>query len=155
MTVKALALILAVLWSLFAVITYVLPPNHVFHFLNAWALAASAITISAYWPGVIEIWRRRADGITPAHLLTFGVVTNWTGLTVRLGRWYVTAHEPATDLSQWAYNVGLWVSICAAFCLIGVVALAEPRWTAKQFWWHIAAFVLLTWFLWTCDYLFP
>ena len=98
-------------------------PHQMFHFLNPLSLSLGVIVLIVYSGGWVDAWKNRFDTITPAHMLTFGVSLNWLGFMIRLGRWYFTNSEPAGGISQWFYNVGLWVSIWAALFLIGAAQL--------------------------------
>jgi hypothetical protein len=155
MTTKSLIAALIVLWVAFAALTFFIPAPHVFHCINAIAIAAGATTIYAYAPSVREAWRHRDRGISDGTMLALGVVTNWTGLLIRLGRWYVTDATPVADgIAAWAYNVGLWISICGAALLVGALASSPPEWSRGRILAHSAAFLALAVLLLQIDFAF-
>lgn len=145
MSARQLIVTLGLLWAAFAIITFNVPTNQVFHCLNAIVVSAGLITIAAYAPGLRDVWRSRSKGLSDGQLLVLGVVVNWSGFTVRLARWYVTDAVPiAGGTAAWAYNVGLWISVCGAALLVGALAISEPPWSSKRVLAHAAAFLALT-----------
>ena len=154
MTVRNLGWGLVALTILFGAFSWLFPPSNIFHCLDAFAISSGAIIITAYVPALRDAWR---SDITPSHLLAFGVITNWVGLMIRLGRWYVTGEIPQHtihDIEPWAYNVGLWISICGALMLVGALATSPPVWSNKRIMAHTAAFLILTMILLQLDFIY-
>jgi hypothetical protein len=135
-----------ILWAALGIVQFVIPPEQVFDYLNGAALAAGIITIVSYFPAVIDAWRDKRIGISPAHLLAFGIMANWIGFELRVGRWIISNGSPVNSLA--IYNVGLWISITGAALLIGALATTPPAWTPLRIALHSAAFVALTGFFW-------
>lgn len=123
-TLKQILIFSALVWSAFIGITLYVPPEEVFHFINPISMALAVVVIMVYGRGALDAFRSQ-DGVTLPHLLTFGVVLNWTGLIIRMARWYLTGSHPSVsfDLEFWFYNLGLWISIWAGLFLLGAAGL--------------------------------
>lgn len=118
-----------IVWTVFLTLTTVFLPTSIFHIINPLAIAIGVVLIIVYGEGLLDAWRYRKQGVTPAHLLTIGVVLNWTGMIIRMARWYVTGQHPSVlfDLDFWFYNLGLWMSIWGGLFLIGAAGVvAKP-----------------------------
>lgn len=152
MKARTLVYLLAITIAVFAGVSYGLAADHVFHVLNAVAISVSLITVIAYIPALYDAWRLRANHILPGHLLAIGIVTSWTGLAIRLSRWFFTETEPTIGFEQWEYNIGLWFTILAAGFLISAVALTDPQWSRVRVVLHVVAFLVMMLSLWTFDY---
>ena len=156
MTVRTLGWWLIALTILFAAFSWLFPPENIFHCLDAFAISAGVVVIASYVPALQDAWRNHLD-ITPSHLLAFGVVTNWFGLIIRLGRWYVAGEVPqhtAHAIEPWAYNIGLWISTCGAFLLVGALATSPPVWSNQRVLAHTAAFLFMVMILLQLDFIY-
>lgn len=120
---------IGVMCILGVVTSFLVPPMVVFHITNPLAIALGVVLIWVYGRGITDAFRNRTETVTPAHLLTFGVVLNWIGMTVRMGRWYFTGEHPSVqdNVDFWIYNFGLWVSIWAGLFLLGASKLSVPN----------------------------
>lgn len=118
---------IGVMWILGFITSFLVAPMTIFHITNPLAIALGVILIWVYGRGVIDAFK--SEEVSPAHLLTFGVVLNWIGMTVRMGRWYIAGAHPAVqdNLDFWLYNFGLWISIWAGLFLIGASKLSVPN----------------------------
>ena len=157
MTARTMIWVLIVMWAIFGALTFGLRTDYVFHCIDAIALAAGLTTMFAYAPGIRDAWRSRNTGIHDGQLLALGVFANWLGMTVRLSRWYITDAEPVPGgLAAWAYNVGLWISVCAAGLLVAALATSPPVWSPQRILAHCGAFLALVVLLMQVDFnLFP
>lgn len=156
MTARQLIVWLIAMWTLFAALTAGLRTDHVFHCIDAIAVAAQLIVLYSYAPGVLDAWRNRERGIWDGQLLAIGVFAAAFGLTIRLSRWYVTNAIPVTDggVAAWVYNVGLWISVCAAGLLVGAVATSPPQWSVRRILGCAGAFLALVVILLQFDFAF-
>jgi hypothetical protein len=168
MTTGTLTLILLIIWTFFAVITVTVPQGVVFHILDAVIIASGLMVLYVFMPGLVDAWRKRSNHIQAAHLLTLGIVSNWIGTVIRLARWYVTDADPSIfgphcslckgveeiGYAQWAYNIGMWISITAAFVLVGAVALTDLNWTGGRTLVTLGVFAMSLAFALFIDYAF-
>lgn len=128
-TINQLLWFTGAIWSVFAAITYFWSPEFIFHLINPISIALGAVLILVYSSGLWQLIKdpeKRKQGISPAHLLTFGVTLNWIGMVTRMARWYFTGQHPAVMFNAefWFYNFGLWVSIWGGLLLLGAASLA-------------------------------
>lgn len=154
MSIRDIVRALVVLWLFLGMIQVMAPADQVFHYLNAVAVSAGIITIASYAPAVWYAWHDKEEGLRPAHLLAFGVTTNWIGFLIRLGRWFVVDGVPAPGIAQAFYNFGMWISITAAALLVAALALSPPQWSWEKINKHAIAFIALTGVLWFLGYTF-
>jgi hypothetical protein len=148
---RTILAISALVWSVFLGLSVVFPPGTMFHILNPIAIATCVIMIMTYSPVIKDAWRNRTEGITPAHLLGFGITLNWVGLAIRMIRWYITGTEPSVtwDIEFWFYNFGLWISVWAGLFLYGAASLAtKPRKISTLFSIFFLVVAVLAWWDW-------
>lgn len=126
LSMKSVVWFSLVVWWGFAYLSYILPNSIIFHLLNPISIAIGILLILVYGRGLMDALYNH-NQITPAHLLTFGVTINWSGMIWRMARWYITGEHPAvsSEIDFWVYNIGLFTSIWAGLFLLGAAKLVE------------------------------
>lgn len=125
-SLQQLLLFTLIVWSIFTIISIIIPNSLVFHLLNPISIAMGVLLVIVYSSGLINLLKTGSNGASPAHLLTIGVALNWLGMIIRMARWFVTGEHPAvtSDIDYWFYNFGLWISIWAGMFLLGAANIA-------------------------------
>jgi hypothetical protein len=119
----------AVVWLAYFGITYILPPEEVFHVLNPTIISLAIVLVIVFSRGLFDIFKHvdfRTAVAEPAHLLIFGIILDWIGMIIRMGRWYFLNKHPIVsyDVEFWIYNFGVWMSVWAGLFLFGAASIA-------------------------------
>jgi len=144
MTTRQFVWGMLVIWVALGFATVFMPQEFVFDYLTSMGIAAGLIVILVFTPVVVDAWRSEGS-LQPGHMLALGIVANWTGLAIRLQRFYVSTEHPAwSAFPSWAYNFGLWLTLTASGLMVGSVALTDPPWTAYRMWAIFGLWVVLS-----------
>jgi len=125
-TVKTLLGLLALLLPGVLATVYI-SPQELFHYIHPLTISISILVVLVYFIGAIESWSSNGHKLTPAHILTLGIILNWIGFSIRIGRWFFTQDEPDFPFEYGYYNLGLWLSTWAGIFMLAAAGLVVKR----------------------------